>query len=283
MSAAQPSLRGFPKPVGAESPGAPIRSLSTAPKRLALRADEPPVQLPLGLASTTPELFVHEGARQSLERRLTTLLRERVFVSITDNRRTMISSSRKDGLLRLRLHHMFLDMDVPTCRALAMYLTRPNRTASLQLTAYIERNGHRIRPERRRKQRMRTEGQHHDLKSLFEELNARFFGGGVDAQITWGRRSSSRRRRRTSIRLGAYSAREKLIRVHPVLDQPWVPTFFVAFIVYHEMLHHVVPAPIRNGRQCFHTPEFRAYERAYPDYAKAIRWEERNIHRLLAT
>lgn len=283
MSAAQTSLRGFLPGAFAEPSPAPRRPrAASAPKRLAVRVDDPPAQLPLGLAATSPELFVHEGARQSLERRLAALLRERVLLSITDNRRTMISSSRSDGLLRIRLHHMFLDMDAPTCRALAQYLTRPDRSASLQLTAYIERNGHRIRPERRRRQKMRTEGEHHDLKALFDDLNARYFGGTVDAHITWGRRPSTRRRRRVSIRLGAYSAGDKLIRIHPVLDQPWVPAFFVAFIVYHEMLHHVIPAPIRHGKQCFHTAEFRSYERAYPDYAKAIRWEERNIHRLLA-
>ncbi|MFW6051422.1 MAG: hypothetical protein ACODAU_09620 [Myxococcota bacterium] len=241
--------------------------------------DDPARQLSLDFSPASPQLFVHEGARQSLERRLAGLLGERPVVYITDNRRTMISSSRRGGLLRVRLHHMFLDCDPATVRALASYLRTGGREASSQLGAYIERNGHRIRPRRPRR-RTRTAGRHHDLAIIFEELNHRWFEGGVRLQITWGRRVRARRRRR-SIRLGAYSAEDGLIRIHPVLDQHWVPRFFVEYVVFHEMLHHVIPAPVRSGRQQFHGPAFREAERAYPDYERALRWEQRNIHRLL--
>jgi hypothetical protein len=249
---------------------------------LAMRVDDAPRQLSLGLSPSTPQLMVHEGARQALERRLSTLLGERLVLSITDNRRTMVSSRRREGLLQIRLHHMFLDGDGGTVRALARYLQEGCREASATLGSYIERNGHRIRPRRRRSLRIHAQGAHHDLQACFDELNGEWFGGAMRLRITWGRRSGRSRRPRRSVRLGAYSAEDGVIRIHPVLDQAWVPRFFVRYVVFHEMLHHVIPAPVRGGRQRFHTPEFRRAEAAHPDYERAIRWEQRNIHRLLA-
>jgi hypothetical protein len=72
-----------------------------------------------------------------------------------------------------------------------------------------------------------------------------------------------------------------LIRIHPALDQSWVPRYFVEYIVYHEMLHHVIPMPERNGRRQLHTPEFRARERAFAHFERALAWERRHVHRLL--
>jgi len=245
-----------------------------------------PRQLTLKFAAGAPDLYVHEGMRQSLERRMSAMIGERVHLSITDNRRTMVSSQRRHGLLRLRLHHMFLDADEATVRALGIYLARGDRDASAVVGQYIERNGARIRSGRRRGVRLRSEGDVYDLGEIFAELNRGFFAGAVDGvQVSWGRRGApaAGRRRRQSIRLGTYCAEERLIRVHPVLDQAWVPRFFVTYIVFHEMLHHVVPAVVENGRHQFHPPEFRELERRYPDYDRAIRWERRHLQRLLAS
>lgn len=262
-------------------PDAPSAPRVPAARMLAMRVDDSPRQLTLGLSPSTPQILVHEGARQTLERRLGAMLGEPLVLAITDNRRTMVSSRRRGGLLQVRLHHMFLDGDHQTVRALADYLQRGCRQASTALGRYIERNGHRIRPRRRRRLRLHTQGHHHDLQAIFEELNEGWFDGALQVRITWGRRGRTRGRRRRSIRLGAYSAEDGLIRIHPVLDQPWVPPYFVRYVVFHEMLHHVIPAPMHAGRTRYHTPEFRRAEEAHPDYERAIRWEQRNIHRLL--
>src|SRR3712207_8543596 len=55
-------------------------------------------------------------------------------------------------------------------------------------------------------------------------------------------------KKRNTIKLGSYSAIERLIRIHPTLDAEWVPRYFVSYIVYHELLHHVVPALRSSGR-----------------------------------
>src|SRR5678815_3559307 len=57
----------------------------------------------------TPRIYVHEGARQALERRLAAASPVPVSLSITDNRHSIISHSWHGGVLRARIHHMFLD------------------------------------------------------------------------------------------------------------------------------------------------------------------------------
>ncbi|HEY0137776.1 MAG TPA: hypothetical protein VGB85_27010, partial [Nannocystis sp.] len=86
---------------------------------------------------------------------------------------------------------------------------------------------------------------------------------------------------RESIKLGSYSVEEELIRIHPVMDAADVPHFFIAWIIYHEMLHEVHDMPIVDGRRVYHTPEFRRAEARFEHYAEAVLWERTQVHKLL--
>jgi hypothetical protein len=244
---------------------------------VSLHADEP-------RASTTlPHLFVHEGARQQLEKSLRRVLGKRIVLAITDNRRTMVSAHDEGDSVWVGIHHMFLDADPFTQRALGRYLRDADRAASTTVGAYIEANQQRIRPPKRRSgAKLITAGEKHDLKAIFNRLNDTYFQGMVDAQVGWGRRTQPRdRTQRKSIKLGTYCADRKLIRIHPTLDRSWVPRYFVEYVVFHEMLHHMLPMPVRGGRRELHTPEFRESESRFRHYARALEWEQRNIGRLL--
>ncbi|MEA2700095.1 MAG: hypothetical protein QOI66_4366, partial [Myxococcales bacterium] len=72
-----------------------------------------------------------------------------------------------------------------------------------------------------------------------------------------------------------------IIRIHPVLDQESVPDYFVAWIVFHEMLHGKHEVLRKDGRRRFHTKEFLAEERTFADYDRACAWEKANLDRLL--
>src|SRR5690606_9202221 len=112
-----------------------------------------------------------------------------------------------------------------------------------------------------------------DLQQLYDEVNRTEFEGAVDCGITWGRLPTRRRRR--SIRFGSYSPKEHLIRIHPYLDQAFVPAFFVRYIVFHEMLHAVMGIEeLPSGRRAIHPPAFKRREEQYPDFARAVRWLE---------
>src|SRR5437016_4670136 len=60
-------------------------------------------QLRLVFPSASPRLFVHEGARQSLERKLRAACPGSVVLSITDNRHSIITHRVQRGTLYARV------------------------------------------------------------------------------------------------------------------------------------------------------------------------------------
>jgi hypothetical protein len=239
-------------------------------------------QLRLVFPSAAPRLFVHEGARQALERKLRVAFPGPVILSITDNRHSIITHRVQKGVLHARVHHMFLDAPAAVVDALVRYVTRGDRDASATLGDHIDDNGFRL-ARRKRSAPLVTKGKHHDLLELFEGINDRYFGGGINAVITWGKRPTRQTKGepRRTIKLGSYSAVDRLIRIHPALDQKWVPRYFVAYIVYHEMLHHVIPGSRGLGRVNLHPPEFKEREKQFRYFERALQWERRRVARLL--
>jgi len=129
---------------------------------------------------------------------------------------------------------------------------------------------------------LRTRGEVHDLAEILQRINDTYFASTItDVMITWGRRTRPSVQKRSSIKLGSYSQVERLIRVHPVLDKEWVPRYFLSYIVYHELLHHVIPELRVAGRSVLHPPEFAQRERAFRHHERAIAWEQKHIDRLL--
>jgi hypothetical protein len=205
-------------------------------------------------------------------------------LSVTDNVRTMVSLRRDKNRdqIEARVHHMFLHAPPAIWTALGDYLFTGDRDAASGIAHYIEQHRHDIRRPERRPVALSTRGRHHDLREICQAINLRYFAGEVSVNITWarnqtGRPSSGRR----SIKLGSYTSRDRLIRVHPALDAAFVPRYFVEYIVYHEMLHHVLPPKLQNGRRELHGPGFLARERQFQDYQLALRWERENLGKLL--
>lgn len=224
-------------------------------------------------------------AQDSLERRIRAhLAKGRVAVTLTDNRYTMISVRRlaKEKRYEVRLHHMFADADPVITRALAHYITDNDAEASRVLGDFIDQNSGHVRGRARRQptQVIFTAGENHDLREIYDDLNARYFDNKIDAAITWGQRTG-RPRRRNSIKMGSYSVEDRLIRIHRSLDRAFVPRFFVTWIVFHEMLHQVHDIRVKNGRREFHSKEFLADEAMYEHFDDAKTWERRHLDALL--
>jgi hypothetical protein len=232
--------------------------------------------------STGPQIFVHEGLRQMLERRLELAFGGPVQLAVTDNRRQMLTQRRSKGLLRVRIHMMFLGAPESVLEAVVRYIVEGDREASHLVSEFIGNNSYRIRATQTVKRPPRTKGAAHDLAAIFAGVNERYFGSGItDVLIGWGRNARPRKANRNAIKLGSYSALERSIVIHPVLDRPWVPRYFVSYIVYHELLHHVIPSGVLGGRRVLHPPEFAQREREFRQYERASAWEAKNIGRLL--
>lgn len=269
-------------PAPAQSPDTGERArTSSGPAPAFGRVAEPVVDVatpgPIGPLHDRAELFARA---ESLARHLSAELGMPVRLAVTDNRSTMVSFRRASSSLRLRLHHMFLDAPAPVVRAIADYAGRGRRSAGPVLDEYIRVQQPRIRKVRdARSGHLVARGVHYDLREMFDALNERYFQGGIQATIGWGRWSS--RRRRKSIRLGVYDHQTREIRIHPALDKAEVPRFFVEFIVFHEMLHQLFPSSNVPGRRVHHPRAFRDREKAFPHYEAAIAWEKANLRTLL--
>jgi len=229
-----------------------------------------------------PQIFIHEGARQALERRLEAAFGGPVQLAVTDNLRRMVTHTQARGRLRVRVHMMFLGVPERILDALVDYVVHGDREASQIIGEFIDQNTYRIRASRPVPGPLRSRGEVHDLGDILQRVNETYFGGTVtDVLITWGRRTKPSLEQRSSIKLGSYSTVERLIRVHPVLDKEWVPRYFLSYIVYHELLHHVIPEFRVAGRSVLHPPEFTRRERAFRHHERAIAWEQKHIDRLL--
>ena len=258
-------------PEGATPLGAPAES------RRELRPEAAPRQARLPVVD---DLQIHERA---LAAALKPYLPpgKGLELRLTNNHYSMISVRRKVDGYRLRLHRMFAGAAPRTMRALARYMVHNDRRASRLLGEFIERHQHIIKSQAQpvRRIALRTAGQHHDLQKVFDRLNAERFDGGLDARITWGASSSVRARR--SIKMGSFAVEDRVIRIHPILDQADVPDYFVKWIVFHEMLHGKHDILRKGERRVFHSQAFLDDERTYPDYARATAWERANLDRLL--
>lgn len=245
----------------------------------AARAEQHAEPIAVRVEAEIRSSVTRESTRRELEVFLQASLGMPVHLTVTDNRRNLFSWRRATGHVALRLHHMFLSAADEQKRALAAYLSG-SRGELRTIRSFMRDNMHHVRPVAE----VGTEqarGQHHDLRALFDTLNRRYFEGRCDASIAWGKLPPRRRRRRSSMRLGSYTLGDAAIRIHPLLDDPRVPAFFVASVVHHEMLHHMVPATTVGGRLMHHNREFRTREREFEHYALAVRWENEHIAELL--
>ena len=128
---------------------------------------------------------------------------------------------------------------------------------------------------------LQGEGQHFDLQKIFDNLNRKYFRGRVrDYEVKWGRRR--KHRPKESFIFGTIQEEDRVIRINPALDQDFVPPWFMQYILYHEMLHSVIPdEELPGGRRRVHTEEFNRREKEFRSYRRARRWEEENLAKFL--
>ncbi len=194
-----------------------------------------------------------------------------VNLVLTNNRSRLISVRKKNGHVEVRLQKLFLEADLDLWQRIAAYVG--GGTPDLApVRAFFDRHPSRPThaPGQKREIFLNPVGEMYDLTDIFSEVNAAYFEGRVSARITWGPRRKSRTAKRRT--LGSFNFNTQTIRVHPLLDSPDVPRDVVAFIVYHEMLHVDMGAPIVNGRRRYHSPEFYRRERLFDSFPMVKQW-----------
>ncbi len=229
-----------------------------------------------------PLAALEEAQRRNLELALKKLTGLNVCLILTDNASRLISAKKRGHFYVVRLHHMFLGADPAIAAALGSFIIDGNRKSSMILDDFIKEHRDEIAPPPPRNQRLLTQGEYHDLKALFDYINARYFKNTINATITWG--NVVRKKKRQKMQMGSYISSQKMIRIHPALDQAFVPDYYVAFVIYHEMLHAHFGVDSRSaitGKRIIHPAKLEFAEKEFEDYEKAHSWEEKNIARLM--
>ncbi len=225
----------------------------------------------------------------SLAQALTQELGAPVQVQFTRNRSTPVQAKAmgpgpfaKAGV-HLSLHGFFKDAPPATVADLAHWLRvgRRARAACKRLDHWIQTRVADLPAKTPRRVRLRTNGEHHSLVPLMELVRQQEFQNAFSdtlplPAITWSQQGTKSKLR--TLRLGSYNKTSNLIRIHPVLDDPKAPEFFLRYIIFHELLHVVYPTfKGPGGRWVHHSKEFRRRESQYPDYGRALAWEQKDL------
>jgi hypothetical protein len=125
------------------------------------------------------------------------------------------------------------------------------------------------------------QGKVYNLRAIFNKLNARYFSNKLRGySVVWGRRR--KQRPRGSIVFGTIQEEDRIIRIHPLLDRAMVPSWFLDYVMFHEMLHAMVPDRYDgSGRRVIHHEGFAEKERKFHWFRRAKNWEQENLARFL--
>lgn len=221
-----------------------------------------------------------EQAVKQFKQKIAKHLKIKLELVINENRSTMLSLlERKRDSARLSMHRMFLEAPDPVISAIAHYVRgtqKDRQDQSLVLRGFIQQSlqcvdySHRVDPRK-----LVHEGRLYNIGHLYEQINKDYFDGRLDLKITWygtwGKKNKSR------ITFGQYFDALKLVKIHRVLDDPFFPDYFVSFVVYHEMLHSIVPGYVdETGRFRTHGEAFKLREKEFEHYEIATEWERKN-------
>lgn len=193
-------------------------------------------------------------------------------LKINDNRSTMLSVKWEPDCTKVSMHRMFLQAPQNVMQALVCYLRGTHKTPAPSIKAYIEYNLQKLDYSHELDlSKLQTKGNVYDLTKIYRKLNQEYFEKPLSLHITWfGQRrkcSSSR------VTFGLYHDSLRLIKVNRLLDNELFPDYFLSYVIYHEMLHHVCPAFVdEKGQKHIHSKAFKKREKEFKYYQEAQQW-----------
>ena len=156
-----------------------------------------------------------------------------------------------------------------------VYKQKPSKSIRASYQSYAEIIQSKI-PKRKRTtpKGYSPEGNYFDLQVMFDELNIKYFDNTLSVKyLGWSKNKSY-------TRLGYYDRERELLVISKIFDSKKVPTKIIEYLLYHEMLHILIPTTTKNGRRRIHPQEFREREREFPDYPEIQTWIRKKRFRL---
>ncbi len=97
------------------------------------------------------------------------------------------------------------------------------------------------------------------LEASFHRVNESFFEKGMEQpNLKWGKDSFRK--------LGSYNFHDDSITISTLFAS--APPSVLDYLMYHELLHKHFKFENKNGRSSYHSPEFRATERIFPEWKR---------------
>lgn len=200
----------------------------------------------------------------------------KLHLKINDNRSTMLSVKWEPDCTKVSLHRMFLKAPQNVMQALACYLKGEHKKLAPSIKAYIEHSLQKLDYSHELDlSKLETNGRFYDLKKIYSDLNLEYFDESLDLHITWF--GEKRRRLSNRVTFGLFHDPLRLIKINRLLDNSRFPNYFVAYVIYHEMLHYVCPAFVdENGQKHIHSKAFKMREKEFKYFKHAQQWIQDN-------
>lgn len=207
-------------------------------------------------------------------------------IRFNQNKGTYLSVSYPEGKIRASIHELFLQAPKPVFDALVKYLNGNRRKQNFAIIrSFVYQQDQRKGSTTAHKAfQTLQKGTFYDLEAILQEVQDWHFAHmPLDIFITWHTFSrKSKKRKRKSMTFGEYHAQDRLIKINRLLDNPEVPRYFLAFVVYHEILHQLCPPHVdENGILRIHNPLFKEQEKRYLFYKEAMLWRKRYLQKFL--
>jgi hypothetical protein len=186
----------------------------------------------------------------------------------------VLTIRRREEAVYVRLSDLLRRAPRPVLEgAAALLLSRVYRhKAPAEWTApYLDyarshRTRGRINRMRHRRVRPAASGPHgrlFNLEKLFDELNTKYFDGGLKRpHVGWSNRSWRRQ-------FGCYDPGPGHILLNRRMDRPGVPRCAVEYVLFHEMLHLKHPTRRSGCSLVSHSRQFREEEKRFSDFTCA--------------
>ncbi len=220
-----------------------------------------------------------------LERKIRLYYGGNITLRINNNSTNIFSLEKTYSTreVKLSLHRIFLKAPMPVIKSLVRFIKNPIEKHKKDIRIFIYEHSDEIELEPRASRPIPvvTKGKYFNLSTIMDRINKEYFRNQLRVMVSWGKAGTVMGKARSNIQFANFDANKNLIRVNPALDKQVVPEYFMEYIIFHEMLHKVVPPTISPaGRLCFHTKAFRQREREFKDFKKAVCWLRENWHRL---
>jgi hypothetical protein len=222
---------------------------------------------------------------QALEQKIRRYYDWNIKLRINNNTTNLFSLEKTypSREVKLNLHRIFLKAPTPVIQALVRFIRNPIEKYKKDIRIFIYEHSHEIesKTDASHPTPVVTKGKYFNLATILRCMNEKYFGNRLHVNITWGKAGIVMGKARSNIQFANFDSNKNIIHVNPALDKQIVPMYFMEYIVFHEMLHKVIPPTItQSGRLYFHTKAFRQREREFKDFKKAVSWQRENWHRL---